>query len=104
MHCGASRLTQALGAAFVIKFRLPVLIDKPLSMFVFNLVGFTGVPILLVAFVAVWFNVPYAFGVFFVLFFTCWLTCAVCWLGYVSGKLSGKYRNITPRPWREQVW
>jgi hypothetical protein len=88
----------------MIPFHLPAVIDKPLSIFVFNLVGLGSMPPLLVAFIAAKLNVPYAFEVLFVLLFICWFTCAICWLWYVSGKLSGKYRDIIPRPWREQVW
>jgi len=88
----------------VIKFRLPALIDKPRSIFVLNLVGWVGMPILFVAFVAARLRVPCAFQIFVFLFLICFSTCAVCWLGYLSGKLSGKYKNLTPRPWREQVW
>jgi hypothetical protein len=64
--------------------------DRPRSLFVFNLVAFGSLPILLVAFFAAWLNVPYAYQVFGVLLVACWLTCAACWLWYMSGKLSDK--------------
>jgi hypothetical protein len=37
--------------------------------------------------------------------FVCfWLVGAICWVGYVVGVFSGRYRGITSKPWREQVW
>lgn len=62
--------------------------------FIVGLIGF-GVATLDL----VWLQIP-----LMAVFALCWLVGVVCWFGYVHGIFSGRYRGITEKPWREQVW
>jgi hypothetical protein len=39
-----------------------------------------------------------------VMFVGLWCVALISWFGFVFGKLTGRYRNLTPRPWKNQVW
>jgi hypothetical protein len=38
------------------------------------------------------------------LFFFCWLSCAIFCLIFVVGLSSGKYKNIEQKEWHKQLW
>lgn len=37
-------------------------------------------------------------------FAICWLAAAIAMLTFATGMATGKYKNLTSRPWREQIW
>jgi len=58
----------------------------------------------LVAFVAAFFELRIIQFVAMALFVTCWVIAAVSWVVFAIRFVSGQYRNIEARPWKEQVW
>jgi hypothetical protein len=47
-------------------------------------------------------NPLYRFGV--MAFIACWFVAVIALLVFLPGHLSGKYRDLPARPWKEQVW
>ena len=37
-------------------------------------------------------------------FFVCWATMAGAFIIFLPRSWSGKYRNLPPRPWKDQIW
>ena len=78
--------------------------DKPRSWVVAISAGLLGLLFGLIAFGAAWADMPAIKTLFFFAFAACWAIFAMCWVIFIVGHLSGRYRSIQPRPWREQVW
>ena len=79
-------------------------LDKPRSWTLFILAGLSGVAAGLLAFVAATFEVRALAVAGVVIFVTCWSVGVVSWLIFVSGLVRGRYRNLKPAPWKEQIW
>ena len=79
--------------------------DKPKSWVIGVLAGLSGLliagPILLVASYFRW-RLLYYLGAF--IFVICWLTFAVMWFVGLAQRLGEKYRQISEKDWRDQVW
>ena len=78
--------------------------DKPRFWVLFVLAGLSGMAVGLVGFGAAWFELRWLALPMMFLFVCCWLVAAISWFGYVFGFLTGRYRNLSSRPWAEQVW
>jgi hypothetical protein len=78
--------------------------DKPKLWVIGILAGLCGFGSGLLAFGATWFGLPLAKVLFTAMFFVCWATFVVSWIGFVFGLVCGRYRRLTERPWPEQVW
>lgn len=78
--------------------------DKPRFWVVFVLAGLLGLLFGLVAFAAEWANLGWAAGPCKAAFFVAWLVAAFSGVGFAAGLLSGKYKSLSERPWKEQVW
>jgi hypothetical protein len=50
------------------------------------------------------YELPLLFKAGFVLFLLCWLACALCIAFFGGNFLSGAYRDIQEKSWRDQVW
>jgi hypothetical protein len=57
-----------------------------------------------IAAIAVWIDIHALFAAAQLGFFASWAIAAVMWLVGMFGLLTGKHRNLQPRPWKEQVW
>jgi len=78
--------------------------DKPKFWVICVLAGLCGLGAGLLAFGASWLQLTVLSWFFMAIFFVCWSTFVISWIGFISGLLSGRYRGITEKPWREQVW
>lgn len=78
--------------------------DKPKSGVIFILACLVGLAIGLVGFAAAWAGISWLKSIFMLLFFTCWLVAAASWFVLMFGMLTGRYRNMQPKEWREQLW
>ena len=78
--------------------------DKPRFWVVFTLAGLVGLAAGLVAFAAAWSDFEALSAVFKVVFVICWAVGAFSWVGFAAGMLTGKYRGMVDRPWKEQLW
>ncbi len=78
--------------------------DKPRFWVLFVLAGLSGMGVGLIGFGAAWFEQRWLASPMMLLFACCWLVAAVSWLGFIFGLLTGRYRNLSPRPWAEQIW
>lgn len=58
----------------------------------------------LVGFVFAWLGVKPIQAIAIFLFAICWLTFALSWLVFVFRLLSGRYRNLQPKVWAQQIW
>jgi hypothetical protein len=78
--------------------------DKPKSWVVGILAGLVGLSVGLVGFVAAWVGINWLklLAIFF--FAVCWLVFAATWFVFVFGLLTGRYKNIQPKVWSEQLW
>ena len=38
------------------------------------------------------------------IFVACWCVAVLSWLLFTVRWVTGRYRNLQPRPWREQIW
>ena len=78
--------------------------DKPRLWVVFVLACLIGMGVGLLAFGAAWLELSWLALPLFAVFATCWTVAAVSWLGFAFGMLTGRYRNLSSRPWKHQVW
>jgi tellurite resistance protein TehA-like permease len=78
--------------------------DKPKSWVVSTLAGLVGLAMGLVSFIAAWGGINWLKSVAIFLFAICWLVFAATWLLFVSGLLSGRYKNVQPKEWSKQLW
>ncbi len=39
-----------------------------------------------------------------ILFLICWAIAAIMWLRFVASSAKGKYKNVSDRAWRDQIW
>ncbi|MDD2274139.1 MAG: hypothetical protein PHP95_05585 [Desulfuromonadaceae bacterium] len=79
--------------------------DKPKSWIIGILAGLTG---LLIAgpllFVGYFFRLQLLQYLGRTLFVVCWLTFALMWLLVIAQSLRGKYKKMSEKEWRDQVW
>ena len=78
--------------------------DKPRSWVIAICAGLLGLLLGAVAFAAAWLEIPIVKNLATALFVGCWVIFAVCWLVFIVGQISGRYKGLRSRPWREQVW
>jgi hypothetical protein len=78
--------------------------DKPRFWVLGVLAALSGLFFGLVAFISSAMNLPMLKNIFVVPFMACWLVFAISWLGFLFGLLTGRYHQMEPRPWSEQVW
>ncbi len=78
--------------------------DKPKSWVIFILAGLIGLAVGLVGFAAAWAGISWLKGAAIFIFVLCWLVSAATWLVFIFGLLTGRYKNIQPREWGEQLW
>ncbi len=78
--------------------------DKPRSWVVAISAGLLGLLMGLIACGATWAEYEIIKNVAVTAFVACWTAFAVCGVVLLVGQVSGRYQNIEPRPWREQVW
>jgi hypothetical protein len=78
--------------------------DKPRFWVLFVLACLSGIGVGLIAFAAAWFDFRWLALPMIFVFFVCWLVAAISFFGVLFGAISGRYRNLTSRPWAEQVW
>jgi heme O synthase-like polyprenyltransferase len=79
-------------------------LDKPRSWTLFVVSGLVGMAIGLVGFVAASFELRAVQILAMGLFMVCWTVAAVSWVVFVIRFVTGQYRNIQARAWKEQVW
>lgn len=78
--------------------------DKPKSWVIFILAGLIGLAVGLVGFAAAWAGISWLKRAAIFIFVLCWLVSAATWLVFIFGLLTGRYKNIQPREWSEQLW
>lgn len=78
--------------------------DKPKSWVVGLLAGLVGLAVGLVAFAAAWAGISWLKSIAMFLFVLCWLAFAASWFVFIFGLLTGRYRNMQLKEWREQLW
>jgi uncharacterized membrane protein HdeD (DUF308 family) len=78
--------------------------DKPKSWVLTVLSGLLGLAIGLLAFAADWAELNVLSALLKALFVLCWIAGAVSWCGFALGMLSGKYKAMQARSWKEQIW
>jgi hypothetical protein len=78
--------------------------DKPKSFVVFTLAGFTGLAAGLLAFALGWAGFDIAFAIARALFVVCWFVGALFLLVFFVQTILGVYKDLEPKPWREQKW
>ena len=78
--------------------------DKPKSWVVGILAGLVGLAVGFVAFTAAWTGISWLKSIAVFLFALCWLVAATSWFVFIFGLLTGRYRNMQPREWSEQLW
>lgn len=79
--------------------------DKPKSWIIGILAGLTG---LLIAgtllFVGYFFRLQLLQYLGRTLFVVSWITFALMWLLFIAQSLRGKYKKMSEKEWRDQVW
>ena len=78
--------------------------DKPRWWVIFILACLVGLGVGLLAFTAAWFGLTWVSRQLVPISLACWATAAVSWFGFMFGMVTGRYRNLEDRPWKEQVW
>lgn len=78
--------------------------DKPKSWVVGICAGLIGMAIGLVGFLFSWLGIKIIKDIAIGLFITCWATFAISWLVFIFRLISGRYSNLQPKPWSEQIW
>jgi hypothetical protein len=78
--------------------------DKPRSWIVFILAAMVGIGFGLIALAGAWLKVEALYRVGYALVMSAWLVALVSWISWRNGVASGKYRDLTKRAWRDQVW
>lgn len=78
--------------------------DKPRFWVIFILAGLITLAVGLAAFVAAWLELRLIEKILMTLLKLGWGVMAVSWLGFAFGVVSGRYRNLKSKAWKEQVW
>jgi hypothetical protein len=78
--------------------------DKPRFFVVFILAALAGFGVGVLAFISDWTGLVHLGNILKVAFAGCWAVAAFCWCGFDLGLVLGRYRDLQPRPWKEQVW
>jgi len=78
--------------------------NKPKFWVIGVLSGLLGLAFGLLGFTSAYFHIAILPIFFMGCFLICWLSFAVCWVGSIVGLVSGRYRNMQDRAWRDQVW
>jgi hypothetical protein len=78
--------------------------NKPRSWVVFILSVFAGLCSGGIAFLGAWLHFEWLFALGRVLFVLCVACGFVFWFVMITGMVSGRYKNLTAKPWRNQVW
>jgi hypothetical protein len=78
--------------------------DKPKSFVIFTVAALAGLGVGLLAFAFAWFgfNAAYVFAT--ALFVVCWVVGALFLLLFAVQSVAGEYKDLQPKPWREQKW
>jgi hypothetical protein len=77
--------------------------NKPKFWVIGLLSGFIGLACGLVAFGAALLNLSAIRMLFSILMAVSVLVFFICWFGCAFGAVTGRYRNLQPKPWNEQV-
>jgi hypothetical protein len=78
--------------------------DKPKSWVIFVLAGLGGLGVGLIGFGLRWLGFTTSANAAMVLFIGCWLVMAFAGLILAVRMLSGSYKDLQSKPWREQKW
>lgn len=78
--------------------------DKPRSWVVGVLAGLSGLTVGLIALAAAALGIASVKSFAIALFVVCWATCALSGLVFASGLITGRYANLKPKKWSEQLW
>ena len=78
--------------------------DKPRSWVVFICSGLLGMAVGVVGFGFAWLGIKIIQAIAIALFILCWVICAISWLVFIFSLVSGRYSNLQPKSWSEQVW
>ena len=79
--------------------------DKPKSWVIFVLAVLIGLLVFgPIGFLGAYFEVTELYLLAAFGFMSCWLVAAVTLIVFFAKLISGKYRNLPPRPWSDQVW
>jgi hypothetical protein len=78
--------------------------DKPKSWVIFVLSGLIGLGSGLLGFALMWAGAATLAYIAMALFVGCWLVMAFFGLLFGVGMLSGAYKDLASKPWREQKW
>jgi CHASE2 domain-containing sensor protein len=78
--------------------------NKPRFWVIGVLAGLAGLGFGVLAFCAAWLGVSILKACFMAAFIACWAIFVVAWFGCLSGFISGRYRGLSDKPWRDQVW
>ena len=58
----------------------------------------------LVGFFFAWLGIKSIQAIAVFLFVVCWVIFAVSWLFFALRLITGRYRNLQPKDWQQQVW
>jgi cation transporter-like permease len=78
--------------------------DKPKLWVIGVLSGLVGIVAGGIAFTAAAFEFQAIKLVFVTIFVFCWSVLAVSWVGFFIGSLSGRYKKLEPKRWKDQQW
>ena len=79
-------------------------LDRPRLWVVTVLAGLNYMAIALLTFAVSHFEIKWLNGASIGILGLAWLIFAGSMIGYSIRAAMGKYKNIKPRPWREQIW
>jgi hypothetical protein len=78
--------------------------DKPKFFVIGVLAGLSGLATGIAAFVASVYEVAVIKSVLLAVVFLCWLIVAGSFIGFFVGTVTGKYRAMESKPWKDQIW
>lgn len=78
--------------------------DKPKSWVVGILAGLVGLAVGLCGLIAAWAGINWLESLAIFSFTVCWLVFAAMWFVFAFGQITGRYKNIQPKEWSEQLW
>ena len=79
-------------------------LDKPKSWVIFICASLLSIAFGLLGFVIAMFGLKLIAIFPIALFAVCWFIGAISWLVFIFGLISGRYINLKPKPWSEQIW
>jgi uncharacterized membrane protein len=101
----ASRFASALCMALGTMKKEPFIpADKPKFFVIAVLSALAGLGVGMLAFIAAHFEVSQVSSVLLPAMFLCWLTMAISFAGLSIGLITGKYRAMAAKPWKDQLW